>query len=369
MKKFIKDVVVFLLPVLACAMFIGVFYLVAYDIGEFKDLEKNILAQRENETIVLGLGYNEQTKYYKFVNADYYKADVIALGTSRAMQFKDYYFESEFYNCGGGVSGNYNEYVNFLENLSYIPQFIILDLDAWVFNDAWNNSAYDYEKFLEISLDERDNASMLKSIIQDYVDGKWTFGTLDNYPDNIGFNGRIKNNGFMADGSYYYGSVYVSETRPNERLEDTFTRIETGTNRFQYGEHIDYDTIVQLENLLSYCADKGIYVVGFMAPFAPSVCQAMELNGNYGYIKELNPSIEKIFEKYQFEYYDYFNGSYLGATDDWFVDGFHGSEVLYGLMVQDMINNGSKLSEYIDEKELSDLIETAYSELVFKMPR
>ena len=66
------------------------------------------------------------------------------------MQFKDVFFEKSFFNCGGAVAGNYNEYENFLKNLEYKPECILLGLDTWVFNDAWNQSCGDYSSFEKI---------------------------------------------------------------------------------------------------------------------------------------------------------------------------------------------------------------------------
>ena len=48
------------------------FYLVAVNCGEFKDIEENVEAQRKNHDMLIGLGYNEQTTYYKLINANYF---------------------------------------------------------------------------------------------------------------------------------------------------------------------------------------------------------------------------------------------------------------------------------------------------------
>ncbi len=84
MKKFVRNITAFFLPVFLVA---GLFYFVIKSTGELDPIEKNAEKQRENPACMIGLGYNEQTPYYKLLNANYYRAPIISLGTSRVMQF------------------------------------------------------------------------------------------------------------------------------------------------------------------------------------------------------------------------------------------------------------------------------------------
>ena len=369
MKRFIKNILFFFLPVLLFCSILAPFYLAAFNCGEFKDIEENIEVQRNNHDILIGLGYNEQTTYYKLVNANYYQANVIALGTSRVMLFKNAYFTRSFYNCGGAVGGNYSEYINFLKNLTYKPEVILLGLDQWVFNDAWNRSCKDYTRFKKIEKDNRNKGSMLKDIARDWTRKKWSFADLKIYPENIGFNGRIKGSGFMYDGSYYYGDVYRNPQKQEDyQFKDTFSRIEEGKYRFEWGERIDNDTLDQLKNLLDYCSEKKIYVIGILPPFAPAVYSKIEQSGNYNYFNGILPACQELFLIYGFEVYDYSNGSCIKVTDDSFIDGFHGSEVVYCKIIQDMIKKSSIISNYVDLKKMNALLNNAYDGKTFLSP-
>ena len=369
MKRFIRDIILLILPIVLMVAVRLLIYIVAMECGEFKDIQDNIEIQRENHTVLIGLGYNEQTRYYKLVNANYYEADILALGTSRVMQFKDVFFEKSFFNCGGAVAGNYNEYENFLKNLEYKPECILLGLDAWVFNDAWNQSCGDYSSFGKIEKIDRSKRVMLESIMADWKKGKWTFKNMNDYPDNIGFNGRIKDSGFMYDGSYYEGYLCRKPEEQEDYLfADTLARIETGTRRFEWGDNIDQDTLVQLENLLTYCADNDIEVIGFLAPFAPTVYMTMRDSGNYGYLEQIEPACEILFSKYCFEFYNYMDGSCLNVTNDYFLDGFHGSEIVYGYILEDMISKGSRVDKYVDLSNTHYLLEIAYDGKTFYDP-
>lgn len=369
MAKFIRNIILFILPLLLLvAVTIPVFFM-ARGTGEFNSITESAEEQRKNHNCVIGLGYNEQTTYYKLLNANYYHAPIISLGTSRVMQFKEVFFSSEFYNCGGAVGGNYNEYMNFLENLDYTPETVIVGLDAWVFNDAWNIGCATYESFQEIEEVDRGTIPLMKSIFKDWFSGKWKAADLNLYPGNIGFNGRVKDNSFMYDGSYYYGDLYRDPSSSwDYEFVDTQNRISNGVSRFEWGNHIDEDTLKQLENLLSYCKDNDIRVIGFLAPFAPSIYDLMDESGNYGYLGEINPACTELFNKYGFEFYDYMDGGKLDLTDEYFIDGFHGSEIVYGNILKDMVVHNSSVEKYVDIGQIDEFINHAYSGYVFEDP-
>lgn len=344
MKKFIRNIVLFLMPVL---LYYSVWEIPFYFAGvitkEISDVDECISFQRKTPDSLFGLGYSDPTQYYKLANANYFQAPVIALGTSRVMQFKSLYFNDCFYNCGGAVGGNYLEYKNFIENLSYKPEVIILGLDAWVFNDNWNSQIGDTTSFFEIVKPTFKKKTIMMKIREDYKI-KWTFWDLNSFTNNIGFNGIIKESGFLIDGSYYYGNVYrYPENQLDYKFTDTLNRIETGRSRFEWGNHIDPETLIQLEILLAYCKDNEIQVVGFLAPFAPTVYKAMEDSNNYEYLKEITPSCRELFFRYGFSFFDYMNPIQLKVTDDYFLDGFHGSDVVYGYIIEDFIEKNPYL--------------------------
>ncbi len=256
-----------------------------------------------------------------------------------------------------------------MENLDYTPETVIVGLDAWVFNDAWNVGCATYESFQEIEEVDRGTIPLMKSIFKDWLLGKWKAADLNLYPGNIGFNGRVKDDGFMYDGSYYYGDMYRDPSSSwDYEFVDTHNRISNGVSRFEWGNHIDEDTLKQLENLLSYCKDNDIRVIGFLAPFAPSIYDLMDETGNYGYLGEINPACTELFNKYGFEFYDYMDGGKLDLTDEYFIDGFHGSEIVYGNILKDMVAHNSSVEKYVDIGQIDELINHAYSGYVCEDP-
>lgn len=359
MRKFICKLMVYILPFI---LLIGPMLFVTIWSGEAWSYTTITKLQNSNHDILVGMRYNEQMPIYKKINANYYQSDVLAIGTSRVMQFSSEYFY-DFYNCGGCYWGNYLGYRNFLENLEYTPKVIILGLDSWVFNDVWNRSDTYTGEYYEITDNNPTFLSIYKSIKNGENNEEFDSSALFDYSRNIGITGKTKNTGFQYDGTYYYGDVYVNPTvQTDYQFKNTFERIENGNMRFEYGEEIDQDTIEQLHVLLDYCTDNGIYVVAFIPPFAPSIYDKMVETGKYMYIEEIESACQFMVNDYGFELYNYLDGEMLD-TDEAFIDGFHGSNVVYAKIIKDMCDKKSKLVDYVDYAKVQELINDKSSAL------
>lgn len=361
MKKFVVRLFLCILPF---AIFLFPFGIVAIQSKEIFDFDDIIKAQKEKKIGLVGMGYSEQTTYYKLKVANESRADVIALGTSRVMQIREDYFKNSFYNCGGAVSQNFDEYLMFLQKLSddELPEVIILGLDSWIFNDEWNKSlTHGSIKSEKKDIDEK---VIIKQMIKDYFDKKWTFEQFIKGYANAGFNGIIKGNGYKEDGSYCYTDIYREpELSEDYKFVSTLRRVNTGTARFEYGEEVDRETLEYLDELLKYCYGKGIKVVAFIPPFAPTVLDKMMEINKYGYIIKCYDTIRPYFEKYNFELYDFLDVRKLGCDDSYFVDGFHGGSVAYGMMLMEMCEEHSVLESYIDVQILENLLENRFSNM------
>lgn len=366
MKRFLLHIGLFLFPVLCVAVYYAVFYCVGVYAGEFADFDRMMRIQREDDRVLIGMGYNEKTAYYKLQNADAYRADVLALGTSRAMQITERCFSSSFYNCGGAVNGNYGEYLEFLKTLSYTPKCVVLDLDIWVFNKTWASNHADNNLFMRVTQTNNNIFALTGRIGKSYLQQNWTFRDLQNYPVHFGFNGKINANGYRRDGSYCYGSIYRANNPPD--FSDVFGRIERGDSRFEYGDELDNETLIQLEALLSWCREHEIHVAAYLAPLPHAVCEKMQESGQYDYVAQITPTCKKLFSAYGFSYGDYLDAASWGISDEQFVDGLHAGEVAHAQMLIDMASQDPVLASYMDIDMLELQLETAYSGLIFEAP-
>lgn len=363
----------FLRHLLLMVLMLSLTFLPIFTSGEMGHIDYVIRRQyTKDNNILFGLGYTDRNRYYKTQCTIIRNPKVLALGSSRVMQIRDEFFENpqNFYNAGGAA--NYPlEMQCFLEQMPKDNkiELIIISLDQWIFNVNYTGklSEPDVATFIDPSLNETlDFKNAMEQIIDDYIEQKLSIFQLLIHNNRIGVNAKVNGNGFLKDGSYYYGKRFSQKNDPDESyFSDTFQRIEDGNARFEYGEEINQETIEQMEIFLAYCKANGIKVIAFEPPFAASVVEKLEVKGDqYQYMDEIPSKMSNIFEKYQFEFYDYSDVTNLGCgADSFFVDGFHGSEVVYIKMFQDMIQQGSCLEAYCDIDKLIRLYESRDSDV------
>ena len=173
--------------------------------------------------------------------------------------------------------------------------------------------------------------------------------------------------GLYADGSYTYGTAVLHpEKSVDAEFKDTFQRIAKNTNRFEYGETPDAESLAQTEALLAFCARTGIEVTAFLPPYAPSVWQRMQETGQYGYIPATFASLETMFARYGFEVFDY---SYLPETNDsQYVDGFHGSDRVYAALCARLAEDSLLLGAQFDSAALTALFTAQGNPLTVSLP-
>lgn len=338
----------------------------------------NILINKmsKNDSFLFGLAYSNQDKYFKNKLVINSKPDIIALGTSRVMQFRNYFFSnnSNFVNAGGGVS-ILKEFLPFLKKIDphITPKVIIISLDQYFFNDNWNNkhkfSELDYDKSLNIPPSPISIfLSSYSQIIQDLYNDKIELDKLfkSDKPKPIGMTAIMKSDGFRPDGSYRYKSKITSKEKWSDyQFKDTFKRIEHGTSRFEYGNSVSQSGLNDLDLLLAYCKNKKIYVIGFLPPYAPEIIKKLRDKGSsYEYLWRIDHDVSPIFKKYSYGFFDFTDMSGFDSKDSEFIDGFHGSEVTYAKLFLEMANKDQVLGRVANTKQLEFLISQPASDTI-----
>jgi len=146
-------------------------------------------------------------------------------------------------------------------------------------------------------------------------------------------------------------------TASDFKYKDTYKRIELGNRRFEYGETVNTNAIIELDKLLIFSKSNDINVIAFLSPFAKTVYDELETSKNYKYIFDLESVLTPVFKKYDFEFYNYTKISSCNSSDIETIDGFHGSEVTYQKMLLDMLRKKSILNQVADSNRLKvDLI-------------
>lgn len=333
----IKKITVIFLPSSIMLIILFIISIMANEIYLFG----SVVASQEVDELY-GIGFSDYNVEYKLSNLVKRNPEIAVIGTSRVMQFRKDSFESHsFYNAGGVISqvGHLRPILNYLLDEDAVPEIIIVGLDQYFFNAKWDlvrdSDAINYESRLRntpvIVLPNR-----IRLIIEVLNQPESFINVLLSDSNNIGLQGKLFNQGFRYDGSYYYGRYYEYGFDNDPGFEDTLFRIEYGINRFEFGQEYNVKAMEELGLFLALAAHNNIKVVGFMPPFAPMINDVMSKSGEYLYITKASVSINNLFEEYGFNYYDF--TSMPETFDANFIDGFHGDDYIYSEIASEIAN-------------------------------
>ena len=343
---------------------IGVYFLimllpsyVVYRGKEYFNTDEIVKYQLKNETIV-GFGYKENTEYKIRYYLSNYKP-VIALGTSRVMQFKKEFFKKEvFYNLGGVVSRikDFNKFIDVIPR-GKEPKIIIISLDQYFFNYNFDNvkESTNYN-FLDSREEKIDFSFNIKNVREIYLDVLYTkkidLKKLEK-STRIGVNAIFFKNGFLNDGSYYYGKIADENPALEEKLEDSLTRIKEKNRRFEIGKEINKKAVEELEKFLIKCKARNIEVIGFLPPYSDIILDEMKKeSGNYAYVFDLYDELKDVFSENEYNLFDFTSLKTFNGKQNEIIDGFHGSDVAYLRLFIEINKRNKKIREFSKEEEL-----------------
>jgi hypothetical protein len=353
-RLFIKKSLLFL-PIV---LLFGFCFAMLYNSGEIIDFNKLVKIHNINKTSIIGFAYSNPDVELKLAATITKKPKILTLGTSRVMQFREGFFTQEFYNAGGGISKlqHYKLFINKFIDSGYVPEYLIIGLDQYFFNENFDKLAFDneYSKRINQKQFKLNYRYSLKMYLKDMAKGKLniTLFKNDNY---IGLNSLLNCNGFRSDGSYYYGGLLKNGVEFDKDFEDTLSRIKDGRSRFEYADEINTKALDEIEALLGICHANNIKVIAIIPPYAPSIYNTMKETQNYKYLDYIYPEVKPCFEKYGYEVYDFTNLE--NSEDTEFLDGFHGSEVTYLKVLLEMAKNNDDIRKVTDINHLKELLE------------
>ncbi|MDA7558642.1 hypothetical protein N8768_05735 [Flavobacteriaceae bacterium] len=359
MKKYLKNVTLFLLPV---AIVILIPSMVLRTSAEAFYNINNVISLDGDTPYILGYAYNGKGtnyEYFKSQKTIKIKPDLLVLGSSRVLQFREYMFNTKFYNAGFSV-GTIQDYLTFLKLLpkDYKPKLVIMGFDQWMFNiDYYNNKkTYSSSIYTENkSLDMSNGFSNLLKVYKEIFNGKINYQNLNQKNDTtyFGLNATINKKGFRNDGSFDYGinhKYYNDFTTVHDFFAREMASISNNKKYFTYGDDVSLEAIKKYEELLVYCANNNIKLVAFLPPLPKSVNTKMQQLGRYTYIGKIKDHLIPLSETYNSEFYDLTDIESL-SVDDQYIDGHHGNEKIYGqaLNVISKLNPDSRIVNFLND--------------------
>tara|TARA_B110001450_G_scaffold242245_1_gene252374 strand:- start:2015 stop:3133 length:1119 start_codon:yes stop_codon:yes gene_type:complete len=365
MKNFIANIARFFIPLFSF-LFLLMLLPLTLLIKSDEIINPDVLIKSQiKEKKLLGMAYTYPTGYIKLQNTLTKKPEVLALGSSRIMNFRSFFFnaENDFYNAGGAVQ-SINGFNLFLNELSQYPKLIIINIDQFWFNPNFNDPTglvdlTNSYSSVDILMDS------YKRVYFGLLSSKINLEKINGSENNIGMNAIMYDEGFRDDGSYQYSRIISSPKEAADYLfSDTFDRIEKGNRRFEYGNIVSQKNIEELNKFLKICENKNIHVVAFLAPFAPSVWDKLVLNeSNYEYIFKLDSKLSQVFKNYKHNFFNFEDISKIGVTDLEVIDGVHVSDKASLKMIIEMCKTDSTLLQYCDLEKMSELLNNSYSNL------
>lgn len=323
-----------------------------YNSGELLSVDDIVTKQMSSETLYAS-ALSQNTFQYKLKLVEKVKPEVITLGSSRVMAFRKELFNTSFVNTGGAVNC-IPEAETFVDAMLKIhkPKVILFGLDDWWFNDKssssiWENPNTDNTQTITADklLFPFEQMYLGKITLSDYV--HILLNINQNYSSKIlesnliGVTAIIKEGGFRSDGSIFYGDVVTSKNEHDFKFKNVRNRIAKGIDRFEYSKELSQDKWDRFEALVKKLKSEGIEVIVFLPPYSQTAYQeVLRKQDQYVHFIEISKRIKNT------EIYDFRNPQTLNLTDCDFIDGIHGSEMVY-----------LKLLSALDNRQLQNFIQ------------
>ncbi|MFD2203497.1 hypothetical protein [Shivajiella indica] len=320
---------------------------------------------QSNRKYLIGYFYDESNyEYLKWKEIQIReKLDVMVIGTSRVLQFReDMFTNASFFNAGTTkvIFNSISDYLPFLRSIGEdkYPKVLIIGLDQFMFNSFWDPLQGETSLETKIPYKAFPASSSLKNVYEDLLNGRIDLETLFPVKDEeniaiLGLNANVNKMGYRKDGSMLYGKQIEKLMNGDSTAGDfgfkfSFQQIEDNEGIFKHGMEVNPRSLNELNKLLDFCKNNGIYVIAYLPPYADAVNAVLESSGNYQYMEQVMGSIEHSFEINGFELWNMRYLSTFGSNDDEMLDGFHGGAVTKLRMIIFLLENGSKLNEYTD---------------------
>lgn len=350
MKKFIKRIFIFFSPLLFFYALTILFYILT---GELGHNYKFFQTSNEQSSKTLGLLYSENDRFYKSWGTKIKQPDILALGSSRALQIRQEFFtKASFFNAGRIIYMPQDLTVFFEENKTELNnKLIILCIDHWWFNRKYfaKTAIARKEEFSKSKITPDYVLNMAKPLLESIRDKEVNITRVMRLrqENRIGVTAILHKKGYRVDGSYHYGDEKrIIDSYPN--FEGMYKRIKNGINRLDYGEELEFLAINELDKFLKLCQINNTEVVGFLTPFPKTVWEKIITNGKHSYMKKIAPALVPLFDKYNFVFTDYSDASLAKIIDEESIDGLHCSEKAYLKIILELCELSPALNELTD---------------------
>lgn len=328
-------------------------------------VERVVQSQAQGEFALFGSGISQDFIEYKLRLYEAVKPEIVAIGSSRVMQFRGTWFRESFLNLGG-AAGNLAALRSTINGMLEIaaPKAVIIGLDFWWFLPQWEKDPYETAQ-LESGTYNYSFAN-LKKPWEWLLEGKISFSQLGApilgifgkgfRADRYGIMAQQTDDGFGPDGSWYYTAEITGLKQAFDyQFHDTLQNIHNGTRAFYHASkghdapsqrHVD-----AFAEIWCRLRSRGIQTFVFMPPLAPTPLAAMG-QADYPHLYKLR---EAMLAR-GIDVADLTNPALLGSDECEFVDGFHGGEILYARILRALADRWPALLAYVNMERIDAII-------------
>lgn len=319
---------------------LGFILVSAFTLYTGEALPLTLVAQAQQDGVTLYRPrYGNRDQQYKALMINERQPDVLAIGSSRILQFRADFFNrdpSAFYNAAA-PAWRLEQIRAVLETVDSeaLPEVLILAIDP-----PWFNAAYEGDTFPAPQSDASAligaNIALLSDVLRGVPLDRPNFEMMDYLEREIagtnspalGLRAIRDGHGFRDDGSELYGDFLIAGWlyAPNAR-DAHMAWMRDGQEMYVYGSSLNPVALAALDDLLAWASARDIIVIGFLPSYMPSLWNEMMTRGNHTYLEQLNPALETMFADYDFPFFDFSNGAWIGTPDEAFFDGWHASEL------------------------------------------
>lgn len=339
-------------------------------VGESMPLQLVAWMQASDSPVLYRPGWGNRDPQFKVTSINTQRPEVMALGSSRILQFRGHFLDQNpdaFYNAAA-PAWQIPQIQWVLNNSTHKPNIIILSIDPPWFNEAYAGDPIFEAPVSDLARLGEVNQTYVRELISEEDDRlEFDYGQLLGRTEPGGSGGialgmRAINDGhgFRNDGSEQYGDFLVAQYlwQPNMRGHH-IGLFERGEEMYVAGDTISEERMQEFTQLLDTAQQHDILVIGFLPPYMPSLFEMLAESERHTYMHGLAPRLEELFAEYDYPFFDYSNGAWVGATDEDFFDGWHHSERIALQMYIEMARQVPELQPYSNLEALQEIVYSA----------
>lgn len=348
------------------AVLITINYLVLFQTGELNDLKQIVKTQQKTPSLYNGL--SRGLAAYKYEGYLQRRPEIVAIGTSRAMQIRDYFFTKPFYNLGGLVQGQSQAFALMDQLiLKQPPKTIIFLVDFWTFctqKKEFPPFARPTSKFH----DGQGNPSDPLLLIRLIAEGRFSLGDLRQIAKQLinplqralprtGISTMLSDSGFGPDGSMFsLLSTNSTDTLLDfqDRSQIQIKALKQGKGKFQSNCAVSKESLSHLTMFGTELANKGIDLIVIAPPITSALLKVVAKTPSINaYMSHWRQSLKEAWP----QTYDFTDTRSIVSSDCEFYDGIHGGEVAYARVFRSLIkSNNKRLKQILNVKKLDQVI-------------